>query len=326
MRKLPTCRTVLPALSFGIVACAAARLAHAAEEAADAAPAYVATVGSQPRGFAQRALGARAFFAERVADDGAGGGAIYERSIAALYSDWISARYFDELWFGHDAEDFTYSISGQLAMGVWWNFNEHSGPFARAAIRGDFRRQGGVFFSALRVPEGQVGWSYVRGSALFEAFAHVGTTLVGRFESRRAGYDLGGFTWGAAGAWSWDRVRFDLDVSRVGQASAGGAVWDARSHLCMYWGKASLTAGSRGADDAAKPAGSPEPAALRGAATASFSFATCADGSILSGQIPSLNIDTLSSPHSALTQLTQGVIGFSVVFGAFHLLDPVPNQ
>jgi hypothetical protein len=252
-------------------------------------------------GFALRGLGLRSSVA-RVdgpatnTKDWNGGGELYERGVGVLRLENWSGRYFDEMWIGYGTEGWRYQLSGQFALGAMWLFQRTHGPLLRFAMRGDLRREGGVYSSELRIPGAELGYSWNRGTAQAELIAHAGTTLTGRFNPDGHKRSLQGGTYGASFSLGWNHIRLDGDLSWVAARADLDAVLHARSHLCGLsqdrWG------GSKTRKARQKEVGQPP---------APPGWALCGDFRALRGRTQGPGVRTEIS--------TQYVVGISVVLG-----------
>lgn len=190
-----------------------------------------------PRGFGMRGIGLRGSAAElrapaANAGSWSGGGDLYARGIGVLRLDFLSARYFDELWIGYGSEGLRYQLAGQLGLGGIWLFDDAHGAVLRFAMRGDLRREGRVFSSEIRLPGGELGYSWSRGKRQVELVGHIGSTLTGRFNPEEQTRHLRGVTYGASLSFSLARLRLDGDLSQVAARSELGAVTHIRAHFC----------------------------------------------------------------------------------------------
>ncbi len=270
----------------------------------------VVTAGDQADGFVQRMIGARgAISHEQLSGAPAqpllGGGMLYERGMALLAGELISTRYLDELWIGYDGGGVTYSLSAQLGIGMRWDVAPQLGPFVRFEMRGEMKRQGGWYYSSLRLPGAQVGFGGVRELWNWELLAHGGAALTGRLRAQDVGRSVAGGVLGAALSVAFSGVRLDADLSHVGLASQLGGIWDARMHLCSYWGE-------RPAEHTYEPH-ERDKSEFRGAYEAEFPLAICADASFL------------ANPGAVSQQLApqqQTVLGLTFLVGRALRLDP----
>jgi hypothetical protein len=253
-------------------------------------------------GFALRGIGLRSSVGKIDApspknSDWNGGGELYERGLGVLRLENWTGRYFDELWIGYGTEGWRYQLSGQFALGAMWLFQETHGPLLRFAMRGDVRREAGVYSSELRLPGGEVGYSWTRGIGQVEWVAHAGATLTGRFNPEGQKRNLHGGTYGSSLSLGLGHVRLDGDVSWIAARADPGAVLHARAHLCALsqdrWG------GNKTRKERLKEVGQPP---------ASPAWALCADFRALRGQ-------TRVSGGSAVDTYAQYVVGVSIVLG-----------
>lgn len=249
-------------------------------------------------GFALRGLGVRGSGARLdgpQGNDWNGGGELYERGVGVLRLENWNGRYLDELWIGYGTEGWRYQLSGQFALGAMWLFQDTHGPLLRFAMRGDLRREGGVYSSELRLPGGELGYSWSKGTFQAEAVAHAGLTLTGRFNPEGGERNLHGGSYGSAFSLGWNRLRLDGDLSWIAAYGNPGAVLHARAHLCALsqdrWG------GNKTRIERLKDVGEPPPPP---------GWALCADFRALRGQI--------QTPAGA-TDSSQYVIGLSIVVG-----------
>lgn len=254
-------------------------------------------------GFALRGLGARgsAALLEGGGRDEAvwnGGGDLYERGAGVLRLEQFSGRYFDELWIGYGSEGLRYQLAGQLGFGGIWLVDGTQGPVARLALRGELRREGGVYSSEARLPGGEVGYFWNRGNRQLEILGHAGWTLTGRFNPEGQNRDLRGMSYGSSLSIGWGRARLDADVSWVDAHDALGALLHGRAHFCGLsrdrWG------GTRTKAERRRDVGRPPPPP---------GWAICADFRVLQGRT------ALRAGEDEATFTTQYVGGLSVVLG-----------
>lgn len=260
-------------------------------------------VGEHAEGYAQRTVGVRGATVFNDANRPLGEVAFYERGVALLAGPWVSARYLDEMWIGGGGGGATYSLSGNLAVGIRREVGPGHGPFARGELRGDLRRTGGVYHSSLRFPGLQLGWGGNHGRWIFEALGHSGFSSTGRLKTEHRRRDIRG--WFTGGAWTlgWDRLQVHGDVSYLFTGSPG--FWDARANFCSLWGKKppkkwySKTAGPNSVNN--------------GPFAVDYSFGLCSDASFLRAES--------RTDGSAL--FDQWAFGFSFVVGQFSRLYPL---
>jgi hypothetical protein len=274
-----------------------------AEAAQPAAPTPVLSPQTpEARGFALRTLGVRgSAVSTRAAgrdEQWSGGGELYERGVGVLRLDFWSGRYFDELWIGYGSEGWRYQLSGQLGFGAIALLDKDQGVAARLALRGQMRREGGLYASELRLPGAELGYFWSRGNRQLEILGHVGTTLTGRFNPEGQTRELRGLTYGSSLSVSLSRLRLDADVSQVAASAEAGAVLEARAHLCAHsqdrWG------GRRSRRGEATP---PPPPA----------WAICGDFRALRGRVEDVTSGLDEGPGDGTAQ--QVVWGVSVTFG-----------
>ena len=285
----------------------AAATATATATATEPAPPTPVLSPTTPKaaGFALRGLGARGS-AAHVAGGGRGealwngGGDLYERGVGVLRLEQFSGRYFDELWIGYGSEGWRYQLAGQLGFGGMWLLDGTQGPVARVALRGELRREGGVFSSEARLPGGELGYFWNRGNRQLEILGHAGWTLAGRFNPEGQTRDLRGMSYGSSLSIGWGRARLDADVSWVDAHDALGALLHGRAHFCGLsrdrWGGMKTKAERQ--RDIGRPPAPP-------------GWAICADFRVLQGRTELRSAVDEGSP----TFTTQYVGGLSIVVG-----------
>lgn len=308
--------------------------ARSSAEAAPGPKPVISESTPKAQGFALRGVGLRGSLGrlERADPVGAGdlelwngGGDLYERGVGVLRLDQWSGRYFDELWIGYGSEGLRYQLYGQLGFGGMWLFGETPGPrvdgspggdgpvgdrpvveahgiLARFAMRGELRREADVFSSEVRLPGGELGYSWSRGSRQLEILGHAGWTLTGRFNPEGQTRDLRGMSYGSSLSVGWDRLRLDADVSWVAAHDDLGALLHGRAHFCGLsqdrWG------GRKTKRERMRDIGRPPPPP---------GWAVCADFRVLQGRTD-VRADAATEAIEP-TFTTQYVGGLSIVIG-----------
>lgn len=267
------------------------------------------TVGAQPRGFVQRALGVRAassFFSGGRSSDPSFGGALYERGAGVFVVDGISARYFDELWIGGDSRDLTYSLNGQIALGPQLKLWGDHGPVLRADVRAMMRQEGGLYLSALRVPGAQLGWQSLSKDVEVEFIGHVAPLLTGVWQIADSRAQLGGTATGLSTHLSLYPIRLDLDWNVYLENPDPWTISEFRGHLCVLWGKEKQRPVSR--------TGDPRRPVHLGPQAVDYRWSICGDV----GSVRALGVRGNTDSVSLWSA------GLSVLVGTFSVLDPVP--
>lgn len=132
--------------------------------------------GAAAQGFALRSLGARGYAAYTeggpTGGDPSFGGQLYERAFGYVKSSILTARYADSIRFGGDGGGLAYGAEVQAALGARWPWDEHQGPLARVGFRGQVLKEATLRSSDLRLPELQLGYSWVSRRLTLDVAAH----------------------------------------------------------------------------------------------------------------------------------------------------------
>ncbi len=274
-----------------------------------------------------RGIGARAAFGvgpNSETPNPSFGGAVYERAFGVFSGTGLSVRYFDELWFGGDTRDLSYSLDMDLAVGPEFQLAEGLYLRLRPSFRGTYRQDAGLSFNSLRFPGGEVAFGVVTPEVELDLALHGALNLLGYFHGFGIDAPLAGGAYGASlSATFFGKVplRLDLDaaafVPRRGEEgiefgvgtpdafryhgpNAGVAV-DATAHACAHLWSHPQRPTLR--------TGSPERPVILGKHARDYWLSACVD----------LRYSRFSHTVASAAVTTPG---FSLVFGKVSRLDP----
>lgn len=102
------------------------------------------------------------------------------RSEQAGYWNGLSTFHSTLGVIGGGGAGFEGALQGNFGFGARLPAGQYHGPIARAAFFGSLRGNDAYYFSLIDVPQGQLGWQYLRGRWTFELAGTAGWAIDGR--------------------------------------------------------------------------------------------------------------------------------------------------
>jgi hypothetical protein len=145
---------------------------------------------------------------------------------------------------GGGSAGFEGALAGTVDVGYRLPVSDTTGPFGRAGFDGRLQGNDEYYFSMLELPRLSLGWQFLHEKIVFEAGAHGGPILTGRYNPGAEGYRRlsGSFEGGLFVSMQMDFLRLDMNAMRIEarKTGTGRPVDVAKGTLCGLAGKVGI--------------------------------------------------------------------------------------